>query len=157
MTRKLRAEELSVGEVITLGSRTLGVAEIVAFAQDWDPQDFHTEKAAAARGHFGGVIASGLHTMGVLQRLSVLGALHGWDVIAGRTIRDVQFTLAVRAGMVLDATLEVVRVVPVDENRALVTTTGRITSDGRPVLRMEADAYVRRVGAEGARTRTSAS
>lgn len=146
MTRKLRAEELPVGEVIALGSRTLDAAEIVAFAQDWDPQDFHTETAAAALGHFGGVIASGLQTMGVLQRLSVLGALNSWDVIAGRTIRDVQFTLAVRAGMVLDATLEVVQVVAVDDNRALVTTLGRITSDGQPVLYMESDVYVRRVG-----------
>ncbi len=37
--------------------------EIVAFARKYDPQPFHTDKEAAARSQFGGLIASGLQVM----------------------------------------------------------------------------------------------
>lgn len=144
MTHLLHAEDLPVGRTLDLGSLTLEHHDIVDFASTWDPQSFHVDDGAAAAGFFGEVIASGLQTMGVLQRLTVLGALHRWDIIAGRSIRDVQFTLAVRAGMTLHGTLEITAVHPVDRSRASVTTVGRLHHESAPVLSMESNAYVRR-------------
>ena len=38
----------------------------------------------AAEGFFGGVIASGMHSLAIYQRLAVLGAYRHWWVVAGR-------------------------------------------------------------------------
>ena len=43
--------------------------EVIAFAREWDPQPFHVDAEAARRSHFGGLIASGFHTLAVAFRL----------------------------------------------------------------------------------------
>ncbi|MGR8918192.1 MAG: MaoC family dehydratase [Gammaproteobacteria bacterium] len=50
---------------------TLDEAEIVEFAERYDPQPFHIDRAAAAESFFGGIIASGWHTSAVVMRLLV--------------------------------------------------------------------------------------
>lgn len=147
MTIQLYAEQLPVRQVIDLGMSALSHDDIVRFAREWDPQPFHTDDDAARSGYFGEIIASGLQTMGVLQRLVVQAAYRHWQIIAGRSIRDVQLTLAVRAGMKLHGTLEVTSIKPVDASRSMVTTVGRLDYQGSPVLSMETDAYVRRIPA----------
>jgi acyl dehydratase len=147
MTLSLYAEQLPLLTDIELGEFALTHDDIVRFATDWDPQAFHVDDEAAGAGFFGEVIASGLQTMGVLQRLAVLNAYRHWHIIAGRAIRDVQLTLAVRAGMQLRGTLRITAITHVDERRSLVTKIGRLTHEGRPVLSMETDAYVRRLPA----------
>jgi acyl dehydratase len=143
----LYAEQLPLASDIDLGQFTLSRDDIVQFATQWDPQAFHIDDEAAQAGFFGGLIASGLQTMGVLQRLAVLNAFRHWHVIAGRAIRDVQLTLAVRPGMQLDGTLHITAITPVDDTRSLVTKIGRLHHEGRPVLSMESDSYVRRAPA----------
>ncbi len=43
--------------------------EIVDYARRFDPQAIHIDPAYAAAGPFGGIIASGWHTAGVLMRM----------------------------------------------------------------------------------------
>jgi acyl dehydratase len=43
--------------------------EIIAFAKRYDPQSFHTDPEAAGRSQFGGLIASGWLTCGLMMRL----------------------------------------------------------------------------------------
>jgi acyl dehydratase len=64
-------EDLHVGD--RFGSGTFDVTEqgIVDFAEDFDPQPFHLDEAAAARSHFGALCASGWHTASVWMRLMV--------------------------------------------------------------------------------------
>jgi len=58
-------DELSLGQVFTFGSFSLTEAEIIEYALKFDPQPFHTDPIAAkAAPLFGGLVASGLHTMG---------------------------------------------------------------------------------------------
>ena len=64
-------EDVRVGEAGVLGSRTIGEAEIVAFARKYDPQPFHTDPEAARSSFFGGLIASGWHTCALMMRMSV--------------------------------------------------------------------------------------
>ncbi|HEY6032296.1 MAG TPA: MaoC/PaaZ C-terminal domain-containing protein [Gaiellaceae bacterium] len=52
-------EDFEAGQVYELGTRTVTREEIVAFAREFDPQPFHLDEEAAARGPFGGLIASG--------------------------------------------------------------------------------------------------
>jgi acyl dehydratase len=64
-------EEISVGESIDLGSHTFTAEAIKSFATRFDPQPFHLDEAAAARSHFGGLCASGWHTVALWMRLRV--------------------------------------------------------------------------------------
>ncbi|PRY30823.1 MaoC/PaaZ C-terminal domain-containing protein [Pseudosporangium ferrugineum] len=138
------AEDLVVGTVVDLGSYTVTRAEILAFAAHWDPQAIHLDDDYAAGHEFGEIIASGVHTLGVYQRLAVLGVYRRWPIIAGRAIRDVQLTYAVRAGATLRGEVEIAAVHLTDEARALVTTYGRLFVGDRPALRLTTDAYLRR-------------
>lgn len=70
-------EDLPVGFRFTTASRVLSRDGIVAFARDWDPQDFHLDEAAAAESHFGGLIASGWQTLLIAFNLSMEAGV--WD------------------------------------------------------------------------------
>ena len=69
--RTVFAEDLEIGQVIPLGSYSVTEEEIVEFATQWDPQWFHMDKETAGSGVFGGLIASGLHTLSICQKLVV--------------------------------------------------------------------------------------
>ena len=114
------ADELTPGDRLELGHLTLTEEEIVGFAQQWDPQWFHTDPVAAAGGHHGGVIASGIHTLAVLQRLCVESVYSRWAVIAGRGFDRLRFTAPVRPGDTVTGSVHVTEVSP-DETRARVT------------------------------------
>ena len=73
----------------------------------WDPQDFHIDRAAAADGHFGEVIASGVHTLAIFQRLAVDAVYRDWAVIGGRRLSDIEFLGPVRPGTTLIGTLRI--------------------------------------------------
>jgi acyl dehydratase len=61
-------EDFRVGMRAELGSHTFTADEIKAFAREFDPQPFHLDEEAAARSHFGALIASGWHTAAVCLR-----------------------------------------------------------------------------------------
>jgi acyl dehydratase len=139
----LHAEDLAVGRVYELGTYLVTAGEIVEFARQWDPQPFHVDQQAAADGAFGQLVASGLHTLGVFQRLAVLGTYRDWDIIAGRRIRSVELTAPVTAGMTLAAALVIDEVRPAGPERALVVTRGRLTAGRVQVLEAVFESYVR--------------
>lgn len=58
-------EDFAVGDVFRAKPVSLTESEIIDFAKRYDPQPFHTDKAAAAKSQFGGVIASGIQVMAV--------------------------------------------------------------------------------------------
>ncbi|RFA11082.1 hypothetical protein B7R54_04210 [Subtercola boreus] len=121
------------------------MAEIIQFAEQWDPQLFHIDVEVAEAGYFGGIIGSGLHSLSIFQRLSVLNLYREWEVIAGRRIHDIQFTTPLRPGVTVQGSVTVEAVVATHPERALVTTRGELhTADGGSILTIVADSYVRR-------------
>jgi acyl dehydratase len=64
-------EDFIVGTRVDIGTHSFTADEIKAFAGEFDPQPFHVDEVAAARSHFGGLIASGWHTAAVCLRLLV--------------------------------------------------------------------------------------
>jgi acyl dehydratase len=64
-------EDITIDEVFPLGSHSFTEAEIIRFASLYDPQYFHTDPEAAKSGPFGGLIASGWHTVSVGHRKMV--------------------------------------------------------------------------------------
>lgn len=140
----LFADDLAPGDVFELGSYTVSPEELTDFAAQWDPQFFHVDRDAADRGLFGGLIASGIHTMAVFQRLSVAGFWGRSATIAARGIRDVSFVRPVRPGSTLSGRL-VVEDVRHRDGRSLVCVGGRLTEEsGDSVLALTLDVYLAR-------------
>jgi acyl dehydratase len=64
-------EDITINEPFPLGSHTFTEAEIIRFGKLYDPQYFHTDPEAAKHSHFGGLVASGWHTVSVGHRKMV--------------------------------------------------------------------------------------
>ena len=62
-------EDFHRGDVFDCGSRVVTEEEMIAFARQFDPQPFHVDPAAAAKSHFGGVVASGWHSGSIAMRM----------------------------------------------------------------------------------------
>jgi acyl dehydratase len=64
-------EDIVVGERFELGSHTFTADDIKRFATAFDPQPFHVDEAAAAKSHFGGLIAAGWQIVAVWMKLNI--------------------------------------------------------------------------------------
>ena len=64
-------EDFKVGDTATLGERVVDKSEVIAFAKAYDPQPFHIDEEAGRRSMFGGLIASGWHTVAMVMRMMV--------------------------------------------------------------------------------------
>jgi acyl dehydratase len=143
MTGRRYAEDLTVGETIHFGQYELSRAELITFARKWDPQDFHVDEAIAATGRFGDVIASGIHTLAVFQRLSVLSAERDWAIIAGIRLIEVRFPRPVRPDTVLTGGVRLASISHEhDRHRARIVKAGWLSDDAGRVLELEAEAYI---------------
>ncbi len=67
MTRYL--EDLIIGEERTSEPITISKEEIIEFARKFDPQPFHIDEEAAKKTQFGGLIASGTHTLAYWRKM----------------------------------------------------------------------------------------
>jgi acyl dehydratase len=61
--KDLYFEDFTVGRTFESAGMTLTESQILDFAQAWDPQPFHIDVPYANAGPYGGLIASGFHTM----------------------------------------------------------------------------------------------
>jgi acyl dehydratase len=137
------ADALEVGRTYDLGSYAVSESAIIAFASEWDPQPFHCDVEAARDGYFGAIIASGVHTFAVYQRLA--GALYAsWAVIAGRRITDIELPRPVYGGSVLHGEVTIAAIRDDKPGRALVVSDGRLTVEGDTVYSLRTEMYVRR-------------
>jgi acyl dehydratase len=64
-------EDIAVDEVFPLGAHTFTAEEIIRFGKLYDPQYFHLSEDDAKHSHFGGLIASGWHTVLIGHRKMV--------------------------------------------------------------------------------------
>lgn len=64
-------EDVRLDAPYDLGSHTFTEDEIIRFGKLYDPQYFHIDPEAARHSHFGGLVASGWHTISVGHRLMV--------------------------------------------------------------------------------------
>ena len=131
---RLYAEDLRPGVVFDLGSAKVFKEEILDFGRRFDPLPLHTDEAAAAASRFGGIIASGFHTLAVLQRLLVDAVFSRAAVIAGREITSLRMRAPVRPGDVLHGSMEIVEVRPRHDGTAVVRSRGALTNDSGTVV-----------------------
>ncbi len=69
-------DELQIGEVFETSGYTLTQADITTFAFNFDPQPFHIDEVAAEQSIFGGIIASGFHTIAICFRLFIQSGVY---------------------------------------------------------------------------------
>lgn len=112
-------DDLFVGQEFPTAGLTVTEDAIVRFAIEWDFQSFHVDRVAAAESAFGGIVASGLHTLAVTMRLCVSAGLFTGTVVAGFEWGRIRLSQPVRPG---------------DTLRAVVTVRSMRRSRSRPHL-----------------------
>ena len=103
-------EDYQPGAVFGGGPVTISAAEIVEFAQQYDPQPMHVDPEAAARGPFGGLIASGWQTTALMMRLVVASFLSPVSSIASPGVDELRWVKPVRPGDSLSLRITVIEV-----------------------------------------------
>ncbi len=104
-------EDWTTGEVIeTEETYTLTEASILAFANEYDPQVFHTDPVAAVDTVYGGLIASGWQTGSIMMRL--LTTLLGESSMGSPGCDELRWKAPVRPGDVLRLRVTVGEIVP---------------------------------------------
>ena len=94
-------EDYVPGTVYEFGEVRVREAEITEFARRFDPQGMHIDPQAAARGPFGGLIASGWHTAAMMMRLIVDNFLPREASLGSPGIDELRWLRPVRPGDVL--------------------------------------------------------
>ena len=91
-------EDYVPGTVHEFGSVQVEESEIIDFGKRFDPQDFHIDPEAAARGPFGGLIASGWHTGALMMRMLVDNYLSKASSLGSPGIDELRWLRPVRPG-----------------------------------------------------------
>ena len=94
-------EDYVPGSVHEFGDILVSAEEIIGFAQRYDPQDFHTDPEAAAKSRFGGLIASGWQTCGLMMRLYSDYYLTKNGSLASPGVDELRWLVPVRPGDIL--------------------------------------------------------
>jgi acyl dehydratase len=121
-------EDYQAGEVLEGGDHLVTREEIVAFASRYDPQPFHLDDAAARDSIYGGLIASGWMTCGVLMRMMVEHVMSPVSSMGSPGIDELRWLRPVRPG---------------DRLRARVTVVETRRSNSRPdrgIIRLHQEA-----------------
>jgi acyl dehydratase len=125
---RLYLDDLRVGQRFASASHTLDAAQIKAFAREFDPQPFHLDEEEAKKSLFGGLSASGWHTMAITMRLMVQSGLPLAGGIFG-TGGEISWPRPTRPGDTLTVISEVIEVAPSlsrpDRGRATVRSETR--------------------------------
>jgi acyl dehydratase len=94
----LYLDDLKAGQRFETADRTVTEAEIIAFAKEFDPQYYHIDPVAAQKSAFGGLIASGHHTLCLAMRLFFDLDLWPASVIASPGMEHVKWLKPMRPG-----------------------------------------------------------
>lgn len=91
-------EDFHAGEELEVGSVTVTQEAIIAFASKFDPQPFHTDPQAAKASIYGGLIASGWHTVSLFMSLIVTRLLLDSSSLGSPGVEELRWPLPVRPG-----------------------------------------------------------
>jgi len=91
-------EDYIAGSVYEFGTIRVERDEVLAFARRFDPQPFHTDADAAEKSIYGGLIASGWHTAGLMMRLFADHFLSKAASLGSPGVDTLRWTKPVRPG-----------------------------------------------------------
>jgi acyl dehydratase len=140
-------EDYLPGSVHEYGYVTVTAPEIVEFARRFDPQPIHTDPAFAAAGPFGGLIASGWHTAGIMMRLIADHFLSRVASLASPGVDELRWPTPLRPGDRLHLRVTILQGRPSRSkpDRGIVHTRAElINQHDQPVLTLTAVNILRR-------------
>jgi acyl dehydratase len=130
-------EDYQVGAVYEYGYLTVSQEEIIAFAEQFDPQPIHTDPDFSATGPFAGLIGSGWHSAGLLMRLLATHYLSRVASLASPGVDQVRWAVPLRPGdrLRLRATITDARGSKSKPDRGIVHTQAQLLNqdDGCPI------------------------
>lgn len=135
------------------GEVVVTAEEIVEFAEQFDPLPIHTDPEAAAKSRYGGLIASGYHTLSLSVRLLVDAVRRQRAVVAGLGIDGVRWHAPVRPDDTLAVETTVLGTRPSESDPSVGVVHERVTArkgDGTEVLTLENHELVERRDATAA-------
>ena len=147
MSKQWYFDDFVPGQELELGSRTVTEDEIIAFAQQFDPQPFHVDKEAAAKSIYGGVIASGWHTCAMMMRMVIDGMRCEEASMGSPGLDGVRWLLPVRAGDTLSlryVTKEVKASTSKPDRGVVFTTWIATNQNGEQVCTIEGKAMFKK-------------
>lgn len=101
-------EDFAVGQSWESAAISLSQEDIVRFAMEYDPQPMHTDPDAAAKGRFGGLIASGWQVAAISMKLFVESGGYGETPMVGMGIDELRWRKPVRPGDRLSVVREII-------------------------------------------------
>lgn len=101
-------DDLHSGQRFISATHAVDAAQIIDFAQQFDPQPFHLDDAAARSTLFGGLAASGWHTAALTMKLLVAGTPIAGGIIG--TGGEIGWPRPTRPGDLLRVETEVIEV-----------------------------------------------
>ena len=131
-------EAVDVGATAEFGEYRVTADDIVAFAEQYDPQPFHLSEEAGEQTFFGGLVASGWHTAAMTMRMLVDNIVSESGSVGAAGVDELRWPNPVRPGDTLSCRTEVLEKEPgwrpgIGLVRSKVTTTNQ---DGDVVLSM---------------------
>ena len=142
-------DDFQVGESFRSAGVTVTESEIIRYALDYDPQPFHIDAEAAARSPFGGLIASGSHTLGLGWRMFLQEGLLKACSLGSPGIDELRWPAPVRPGDTVHMEAEVLETRPSSSkpDRGTLRMGYRIVNQrGEAVLTMTIIHILRRRG-----------
>ncbi len=101
-------EDFVVGQIRQFGAYQITANEIVAFAKSFDPLPHHVSEFAAKRSALGVHCASGIHLLGIAQKLICDEFLVRASIVAGRGVDAMRIHRPVLPGEILQARLKLI-------------------------------------------------
>lgn len=133
-------EDLSVGDIYEYGDYQVTESEILEFAEQYDPQWFHTDpERAESESIYGGLIASGWHTAAMTMRMIVDYHLQDAMALGALGVDDLRWPNPVFPGETLSVETEVTETRTTESypDRGIVKTFSRtVNQSGEPKLEM---------------------
>ena len=105
-------DDFEIGQRFETDGYTFTESSIIDFALQYDPQYFHLDRERAAGSLYGGLVASGFHTLSVVFRLLVQAQAFGAGNLGGKGMDEVRWQRAVRPGDTLRVFCEVIDLLP---------------------------------------------
>ena len=97
-TFKYWFEDFPVGMAVEIAGPTLTRESILEYARRYDPQPFHVDEEAAKQSVYGGLIASGWHTVSLAMRMICDAYLLDAASLGSPGVNEVRWLKPVRPG-----------------------------------------------------------
>ena len=132
------ASELRVGQVLPVGVVSFTAEGIKDFARLYDPQPFHLDEEAARASIFGGLCASGFHTLSACFAAQVRAGVLTRCNLGGRGIAGVTWRRPTWPDVAYVLELEVRSLVPVPGKGRMEAAIGYVLRDPDGAVVMDA-------------------